>query len=427
MPAVTNRARFKSDHNTDYSISRNKTPNWESSKSVYNSVAAMKKTLVIMGTHPNGHITFDRSRTDCDIWMFNEAPNLKNEKGEHMYPNANAFFQLHHEAIWKNPKNRSDTSHYLWLKSGKTPTAYMQKAHKEVPKSVRYPIEDVLSLIDNVRMVIRGKEQRVKYFSSSPDYALALVAKMWRQGKKYKRIEVHGIELEMESEYQYQRTGFGFWIGYLTALGIEIVLYNRILDEPMYGYEGDVALSSADIQKRLDELTKELGDGKDRYQLEAKTFLDSIPGLLRQDISAQIQKELNELNKRSEPAGILNGKIKENLKYLDRAKAMEEATGASVFAMGEFDGPRVSATREYVQVRAEALNLNAQIDPVLKKLLNLKKGSQKRQRAIDEFGNKVAELMNKNMLLLHIIGAIRENQYYIDNFKLSFKVFGGEK
>lgn len=387
----------------------------------------MKKTLVIMGTHPNGFRTFNVSRTDCDIWMFNEAPNLKNEKGENFYPKADAFFQLHHEAIWKNPQNRSDNSHYLWLKSGKTPTAYMQKTYKEVPKSVRYPIEDILSLIDNTRMVIRGKEQRVKYFSSSPDYAFALVAKMWKDGKKYKRVEVHGIELEMESEYRYQRTGFGFWIGYLTALGIEIVLYNRILDEPMYGYEGDVALSSADIQKRINELTKELGDRKDRYQLEAKTFLDSILGLLRQDTSAQIQKELTELNKRSEAAGILNGRINENLKYLERAKAMEEATGASVFAMGEFDGPRVAATRQYVQVRTEAFNLNAQIDPVLKKLLNLKKGSQKRQRSIDELGRKVAELMNKNMLLLYIIGAIREDQYYIVNFKLSLKVFGGEK
>lgn len=387
----------------------------------------MKKTLVIMGTHPKSLKLFDWSRVDCDIWMFNEAPNFKNEKGERVYPKTDAFFQLHHEAIWKNPKNRSDDTHYLWLTSGKTPTAYMQKKYKEVPKSVRYPIEDVLALTKNIRMVVNGKEKEFKYFSSSPDFAFALVAAMWKQGKRYKRVEVHGIELETESEYQYQRTGFGFWIGYLTALGIEVILYNSVFDEPMYGYEGDVALKSSDIEKRLDELTKELGNDKERYQQEAKIFLDSIPELLRKDISAQIQKDLSELNKRSETVGIINGRIKENLKYLERAVAMEEATGASVFAMGEFDGARIAANQQYAQVRMEALNLNSQIDQLLKRLLILKKGSQKRRRAVDEFGNKVAELMNKNMLLLHLIAAIRENQYYVDSFKLTFKVFGGGK
>lgn len=181
-----------------------------------------------MGTHPNGLKTFDWSRTDCDIWMFNEAPNAKFE-GKIVYPKCDACLQLHHEAMWKNPKNRSDAEHYHWLSSGKTPTIYMQDRFPEVPKSVKYPIEGVFSLLDNVKIIVNGKEKRFKYFSSSPDYAFALVAEMWKRGKKYERVEVHGIELETESEYQYQRTGFGFWTGYLAALGIKLVLYNSIL------------------------------------------------------------------------------------------------------------------------------------------------------------------------------------------------------
>jgi len=386
----------------------------------------MKKTLVIMGTHPNGLNTFDWSRTDCDIWMFNEAANVK-VSGKLVYPRTNALFQLHHEAIWKNPKNRSDEKHYKWLVSGKTPTAYMQKKYKEIPKSVRYPIEDVLALAKNVRIVVKGKEKEFKYFSSSPDFAFALVAAMWKEGKRYKRVEVHGIELETESEYQYQRTGYGFWSGYLAALGIELVHYNSIFDSPMYGYEGDVAISVKDIEKRITDLTAELGNDKDLYNQEAKIFLESLSRLLRQDVSSEVQRELNELTKRSEGAGILNGKIRESERYLEKARAMEKASGASVFSVGEFDGYRVSYNKQYADVRAEALNLNAQIDLHLKKLLNLKKGSQKRQRALDEFGNLVASLMNKNMLMLHIIGAIRENQYYIDSFKLSVRAAGGRQ
>lgn len=383
----------------------------------------MKKVLVIMGTHPNGRKTFNLSRKDCDIWMFNEAPSLKNEKGHYMFPKADAVLQLHNQAIWKNPKNRSDPEYYRWLADGETPTVYMQEKFKEVPKAVKYPIEKVLDLTRSIRLVIRGKEQRFKYFSSSPDYALALVAQMWREGERYKRVEIHGIELQMESEYQYQRTGFGFWVGYLAALGVEVVLYNSIFDEPMYGYEGDVALSSLDIEKRLDELKKELGDDKENYQKEAKIFLDSIAGLLNKDISGEIQRQITELNKKYDAAGILNGKIQENLKYLERAKAMEDTSGAAVFSMGEFDGARVATNRQYPQVRTEAINLNAQIDQLLKGLLILKKKSQKRKRAVDEFGRLIAELMNKNMSMLHLIGVVRENQYYIDNFRLSFKVF----
>ena len=78
-------------------------------------------------------------------------------------------------------------------------------------------------------------------------------------------------------------------------------------------------------------------------------------------------------------------------------------------------------------LRAEALNLNSKIGFVLSKLVNMKKGSQKRQRALDEFGQMVADLMNKNMLILHMIGGAQENQHYIDSIKFSIRASGGEK
>lgn len=384
-----------------------------------------KKTLVIMGTHPNGLKTFDWSRKDCDIWMFNEAPNFKKANGELLYPRCDVCFQLHHEAIWKNPTNRSDPGHYKWLKSGKTPTMYMQEAYKEVPKSVKYPLDNVLSLIKDVSMVVHGKKEKVRYFSSSPDFAFALVAQMWKEGKRYERVEVHGIELAMETEYQYQKTGFGFWTGYLAALGVELVLYNSIFDLPMYGYDGDVTIPPREFERRIAELTEELGGDKDRYNNEAKLFLEGLPGLLKKDISESIEEQLNALMKRSESAGILNGRIKENQRYLEKAKLMGETAGTSVFSVGDFDGYRVSFNKQFVQVRTEAAVINAQMMPLLRNLLNLKKSSQKRQKAIDEFGKQAAALLNQNMLLAHIVGAIRENQYYIDSIKQSYRAVEG--
>lgn len=363
---------------------------------------------------------FDWTRRDCDIWMFNEAPNVK-INGKPIYPMPNAIFQLHHEAIWKNPKNRSDEKHFEWISSGKTPPIYMQQHYPEVPKSIRYPIEKVLSLVKNVKIVVDGQEKIFKYFSSSPEYALALAAEMYKKRKGYSRIEVWGIELEHESEYVYQRTGFAFWSGYLAGIGAELVLVNSIFDSPMYGYEGDIAISSEYLQGRIRDLINELGHDREQYNQEAKTFLDDLSGLSNADISKNIETGLNELIKRNERAGILNGQIKECQMYLEKARAMEATAGASVFSMGEFDGARHIYNNEYSQARNDTVNLNTKISLYLKRLLNLKKGSHKRQRAVNEAGTLIAEMMNKNMLLLHLVGAIKENQFFIDSAKLSIK------
>lgn len=382
-----------------------------------------KKTLIIMGTHYKGQ-NFDWSRKDCDIWMFNEAPNVK-VNGKTLYPMPDAIFQLHHEAIWKNPKNRSDEKHYEWLKSGQTPDVYMQDKYQDIPKSIKYPLQEILSLVKNVEMLIDGNKKDFKYFSSSPEYALALAAYLHKIGKGYKRVEIWGIELAHESEYIYQRTGFAFWTGYLAAQGVELILATSIFDAPMYGYEGDMAISSDFFKKRLIDLNKEMGNKKEIYNQEAKVFLESLSGLLTEDISKKIEIEINELTKRNEKAGILNGQIKECSQYLEKALAMENVSNSSVFSMGEFDAMRHVYNNEYTQIRNAASNLNTRIGLHFKQLLNYKINSKERQKAIDELGPLMTELMNKNMTLLHLVGAINENQHFIDSSKLSIKARGG--
>ena len=251
---------------------------------------------------------------------------------------------------------------------------------------------------------------------------------MHKKGEGYKQIEVWGIELAHESEYVYQRTGFAFWVGYLAALGIEVILNNSIFDAPMYGYEGDIAISSEFLEKRLMDLKKEIGNKKEIYNEEAKQFLETLSGLLRSDIGKEIESGLNELTKRNEKAGILNGQIRECEQYLEKARLMENIThGSSVFSMGEFDAMRHVYGGQYNDARNEAANTNARIGVLLSRLLKLKKGSQKRQRAVDEATSLIAELMNKNMVLLHLVGAINENQHFIDSAKLSIKAAGKNK
>ncbi len=380
-----------------------------------------KPTLVIMGTHWKGLQNFDWKRTDCEIWMFNEAPNVKID-GKLLYPKTDVVFQLHNEAIWKNPKNRGDEKHYDWLKSGNTPPIYMQEQYPDVPQAIKYPIKQILELVSNVTINIDGKESQFRYFSSSPEYALALAAHMYKEGKGYRRVEVWGIELAHESEYVYQRTGFAFWSGYLAGQGIELVLANSIFSAPMYGYEGDIAIPSETLEKRINDLTKELADGKEQYHADAQRVMNNVLGLIDADVSTIIEKDLNELTKTHEQTGILNGQINECKLYLEKALAMEKASGGSVFSMGEFDAARHIRKVEYNNVRNEIINLNTKIAMFFTRLLTFKKGSQKRRDAVNEIGGLIAEMMNKNMALLYLIGAINENHYFVESAKLSIKI-----
>ena len=94
------------------------------------------KTVTILGSHPRTRNDFDFNRTDCDVWIFNEAVS------NGTFPRADVVFQMHAEEIWRNPENRNDKGHLAWLQSGNTPTIYMQEKFPEVPKSEKFPIDD---------------------------------------------------------------------------------------------------------------------------------------------------------------------------------------------------------------------------------------------------------------------------------------------
>jgi hypothetical protein len=360
----------------------------------------MKKTLVIMGSHPSGR-DFDWSRKDCEIWAFNEAPNQKKD-GKLILPRVDVCFQLHVEAIWRNPANRTDPDHYKWLTTTKS-KVYMQDKYPEIPGSIKYPLEDVVKMT--------GK----RVFTSSPDYAFGLVAYLYKQ-RKWKKVEVWGIELAMESEYQYQRTGFSFWIGYLTALGIPLELHTKIFDSPMYGYEGDIAIPSTEFDRRKKELESKTNN---TFEVEAKDLIDSLPKFIEGDISRDFTQRMNALIQKHEATGRLNGKVKENERYAGKAKIMEKTANEAIFAVGEFDGVRIDYTKQMIQVRNEAVALLQHMDESLKNLVRIKKHTQKRKRAINKFGLEVVDLINKNMLLAHLKGGIEENEYYLNSCKLS--------
>jgi hypothetical protein len=93
--------------------------------------------------------------------------------------------------------------------------------------SVRYPFEDVFTMLENVRL----KGSPLKFFTSSICWAIALAVLQDRQ-----QIRVLGIELA-EHEYEAQKDGFAFWVGFAAGRGIELDIdcADNVFRKPLYG------------------------------------------------------------------------------------------------------------------------------------------------------------------------------------------------
>jgi len=250
-----------------------------------------------MGSHPRTRAEFDQTRTDCDLWVFNEAVSNKT------FPKADAVFQMHAEAIWKNPRNRNDPHHYKWLNTQTETPVYMQKKYEDVPCSLTYPIDEIIERF------------HVKHFTSSVCYAMALAA----YKNTYKRVEIYGVEMETNTEYQYQRDGVTLWIGVLLGLGIEVDAHLSLFDNPLYGYEGEVVIPYELFDKRIEQLDPHIEKKEKEYEAAALNTVMVVDKFVDADMTDQITKCLQSQFELSKLLGTLIGAKSENIKYKNKA------------------------------------------------------------------------------------------------------------
>jgi hypothetical protein len=377
----------------------------------------MKDVLIILGSHPRGAETFDFNRTDCDIWVFNEAlaiqPHIKK---------ADAVFQMHAEAIWRNPHNRNDSNHAAWLKSGETPLIYMQDVYPDVPKSVRYPLQDICQALLPAFSWHGIDKQGDKYFSSTFCYALALGI---HQG--YKTIEVHGAEMETDTEYKYQRDGVTFWLGIAIGRGVKVKAYTKIFDFPLYGYEGEATLHLSDFEKRIDELKPLIEEQRTRYKditLYATQTLDEFlkTGKKYQETMDALKAQVTagyEINK-------LAGAMQENEKYIAKAKAMTEHAGEFQFSRQEFEGALMGTANEHDKAINAATTSAGACNALFNKAIQAK-NYVKRKRAVDEFLQVARQYLTASCYVGLYNGAASENSAYLAKLDKLIKAAGGSK
>ena len=372
----------------------------------------MKDILVILGSHPGTRSEFDFDRTDCDVWVFNEAAQKDWVK------RADAVFQIHAPVIWRNPANRNDAGHYEWLTSGNTPSIYMQEDYDEVPQARRYPREEIRdALLSNFN---GGQE----YYTSSPAYGVALGIYLG-----YDRIEIYGVEMETDTEYRFQRDGIAFWIGVAVGKGVDIHLHSKqLLQAPLYGYEGDIRLGYDYFTDRISELNVLAAEAQRKYEEHKATTNKLIADYAVEGVNPNAtSKAVQEQVSYAYQFGLLDGARQENERYKKRADVMREASGGDfVFVRQEFEQAMqsllIEKNKQVNVVNAYAVQLGQSFDQAEKA-----KNKIKRQVTMSEFTKIMETYITESLKLGIFFGAAHENKLHLDKLTELIRAAGGSK
>jgi hypothetical protein len=388
----------------------------------------MKPTVAIIGSHPRTRAEFDFSRTDCDIWLFNEA---MSNPANTWAKRADAVFQMHEEAIWRNPRNRNDPKHYEWLSTQGSVDVYMQEQYADVPKSEAYPLDALCeNLLKDITVYIDGKPREFKYFSNSVDYALALAAHLHKAYGMYERVEVYGVEMETNTEYTYQRTGVAYWIGYLSGMGLKVDVHNSIFDMPLYGYEGEVTFPPSKFDDRIAELTPQVEQLTKEYYAATQNInlaLTAFQAEASKDAENNLFTAIMKQAQLGEQLGIADGMKQENEKYKAKADTMKEASGEFLFSRQEFESAAKTLSDEVGKAHTDFVAVGTKLAIVQDNIKKSAKGSPKRHAHLQAFVKVLQEYLNAVQKEAVYKGASMENFQIMAWMDKHIRAAGGSK
>ena len=374
----------------------------------------MKNTIAIVGSHPRTREQFDFSRTDCEVWMFNE---VIGSAGNEWAKRADAVFQMHVPPIWRNPNNRNDPRHYEWLKTQtETPTIFMQDNYADIPAAVNYPLDAIRAMLGN---------NKDHFLSSSVAYAIALAI---YQG--YKRIEVYGVAMETDTEYRFQREGVAFWRGFAMGRGIEFYFADNTFETLLYGYEGEVVIDYSKFDERIAQLQPEAQKVEAEYvakKIELNNALETFCTTSTHEAEKELFAQVESLKKYADVLGLLDGAMQENAKYKAKADAMKETNGEFIFSRQEFDSAVGTLRNASQQADTDITIIGTELNMIHGSVKSAAKNSPKYNRMTQDYRAHLVRFMaavNKAGLYR---GAVNENMNYMAILDKSIRAAGGEK
>jgi hypothetical protein len=364
------------------------------------------KTVAIVGSHPRTSKKFDFSRTDCDVWVFNEAMSADWCK------RADGVFQMHDPIIWKNPANRNDPKHYEWLKSGNTPTIFMMEKYEEVPMSEKYPLDEVLSLSGGL-----------KKLTSSVAHAIALAII-----KGYEAIEIYGVEMETNTEYQYQKDGVIFWIGLAIGKGIKVIQHTKIFDDPIYGYEGSTTVKVEDFTAHIESDIAYCKEKEKEYE-EKKKELSKIINDFKvtgKDEGQKLIHCIHDLSTLAAEYGKTDGHRQECERYKNKADKMIAESGGYNFSRQEFEFNAAHMRKTAAEEIAKAQGLAGQMQAIYDEMLMIN-NKKRRIEKLQRFGGALIKFVEATGKVGVFDGGSLANIEFLQRTDVLIRMAGGQK
>lgn len=350
---------------------------------------------------------FDKTRTDCDVIVFNEMVSRGSVS------HADYVIQLHKPVVWRSSQNRNDARHYDWLKSTTIPVL-MQDHYEDVPASVKFPLEEI-------RNEFKGAPQ---YFTSSVAYALAYAIY-----KKYKRIELYGVEMETNTEYAHQRPGVAYWCGIAIGRGIEIDFHSKnFFQSPLYGYDGDITIRLEVFEQRVKELSEQSKQVLEQYK-HAKIVTDDAVKAFSADYKAgwqSLEKFVNQQAELAHQFNLLDGAIQTDSRHLKACKVMEAESGTYFLSRQVYEGDMTNASNAWT---AHQYNIKVASDNLKAKEDDLAQATSRgyRSRRCDEYLELVEEYVKAVGKAGLLTGVGMESKHLMNVHDQNERMAGGEK
>lgn len=303
----------------------------------------MKDTVILYGTNTFTRHLIPWDRNDAEYWCWNEVGSLKDDRPGYWAKRVDLLLQMHASPIWRNHNNLNhgrqqkledgsfSNSHYDWLQRPHEYLIYMQEHYDDVPSSVKYPLDEIISaLLPNIKREVNGRVEQVRHFTSSTAYAIALAI---YQGAK--QIEIYGVEMTSDTEYVRQRDGVTFWLGIAIGKGINVVTHSPLfLNNKLYGYTGEVVIQRQEFEMSLRSLDNIVEDAKSKaFEAKGRTqaLLDALSKTTSQaDANRLMQEFLTALNTAQDATfnyGQMAGRYEENSRYLKECDELIQAAG----------------------------------------------------------------------------------------------------
>lgn len=206
-------------------------------------------TLAIVGFAPSTRDRAPWDRQDITIAGLNEEYAFdwfKRKEGNLIW------FQLHKRESFARPENHNDPNHLAWLKQKHPFPIFMQEKHKDIPSSIRFPIEKICKEFGN-------------YFSSTLAYLVA-----WAYIEGYKRVELYGFEMGSDSEYWGQRANAVYIIGKARGKGMDVYVpaLSKLLTGVRYAYDNNLVGARQDLEVNVTRVKH----NRDEIQAEAEAL-----------------------------------------------------------------------------------------------------------------------------------------------------------